>query len=55
MAQLATLRLIDMIESPTPHEIIKSTVGTKLIQRQSVAPYFEEKPLIDSNHQKSEQ
>ncbi len=55
MAQLATLRLIDMIESPTPHEIIKSTVGTKLIQRQSVAPYLEEKPLIDSNHQKSEQ
>lgn len=39
MAKLATARLIEMIESPDPHEIIKSTVGTELINRQSVTPY----------------
>lgn len=39
MAKLATARLIEMIESPNAHGIIKSTVGTELINRQSVAPY----------------
>lgn len=38
MARLATSRLIEMIEMPS-REIIKSTVGTVLIKRQSVAPY----------------
>lgn len=38
MAGLATSRLIEMIEKPS-REIIKSTVGTVLIKRQSVAPY----------------
>ncbi len=38
MARLATSRLIEMIENPS-REIIKSTVGTVLIKRQSVAPY----------------
>ena len=38
MARLATLRLIDMIENPSK-DVIKSTVGTILIKRQSVAPY----------------
>ncbi len=38
MAKLATSRLIEMIETQS-QEIIKSTVGTKLIKRQSVAPF----------------
>lgn len=39
MARLATSRLIEMIESPRDCGVIKSTVGTRLIKRQSVAPY----------------
>ncbi len=40
MAKLATARLIEMIENPdSASTIIKSTVGTELIKRQSVAPY----------------
>lgn len=39
MAKLATARLIEMIETPLSGGIIKSTVGTELVKRQSVAPY----------------
>lgn len=38
MAKLAATRLIALIDSPEKQKIIKSTVGTELIKRQSVAP-----------------
>ena len=38
MAKLATSRLIEMIQIQS-QDIIKSTMGTQLIQRQSVAPF----------------